>query len=262
MRAFLIGRRAVVWAGIILMLAIWGSEPVQSDDSASSSVVFFEDFRDLSAWEPLHFRDIERHSSYEAVRIEGRSVLRAVSNSSASAIVSRKRFNVYRHPVISWRWRVEQVYDKGDARKKEGDDYPLRVYVLFAYDAEKAGWWKQMKYGAYKKMYGEYPPDSTLNYIFANKEYQERVLTNTYTGRAKMFPLRQGPERTGEWLWESRNILRDYRLAFGEDPPVEARVAIMNDSDNTGESSVSYLDCLRIDQTGTNASRSCRLNPC
>jgi hypothetical protein len=59
-------------------------------------------------------------------------------------------------------------------------------------------------------------------------------------------------------LWESRNILRDYRRAFGEHPPAMARVAIMNDPDNTGESSVSYLDSLWIEQARTNASRICR----
>jgi hypothetical protein len=161
-------------------------------------VGFFEDFRDLSAWEPLHFQDLDRHSSHETLRIKGRFVLQAASNSSASAIASRKRFDVYEFPAISWRWRAECVYYKGNARKKKGDDSPVRVYVLFVYDADKAGWWKQMKYGAYKEAYGEYPPDSTLNYIFANKKYQERVLTSPYTGRAKMFPLRKGPERTGE----------------------------------------------------------------
>jgi hypothetical protein len=34
--------------------------------------------------------------------------------------------------------------------------------------------------------------------------------------------------------------------AFGEDPPSVANLAIMNDSDNTGESAVSYIDYIEI----------------
>jgi len=242
--------RAVL-TGFILLLTISAPQSGRGEQPATSAAArFVEQFRDLSAWEPLYFEDIDRHSDYEAVRREGRFVLRASSNSSASALVSKERFNVYDYPVISWRWRAEKVYIAGDAGEKAGDDFPLRVYVLFVFDRDRAGWWERMKYGAYKGIYGEYPPDSTLNYIFANREHEERVLSSAYTDRAKLIPLRQGPERTGEWLRESRNILRDYRMSFGEDPPPEARLAIMNDSDNTGESSVSYVDWIRLEPSG------------
>jgi hypothetical protein len=43
-------------------------------------------------------------------------------------------------------------------------------------------------------------------------------------------------------LFESVNIHKDYRAAFGEDPPKEARLAIMSDADNTGESAVGFVD--------------------
>jgi hypothetical protein len=39
---------------------------------------------------------------------------------------------------------------------------------------------------------------------------------------------------------EERNVLEDYRKAFGEDPPLINGVAIMTDTDNTGESAVAY----------------------
>ena len=42
------------------------------------------------------------------------------------------------------------------------------------------------------------------------------------------------------------NILEDYKAAFGKDPPEIASIAIMNDSDNTKESSISYVDYIVI----------------
>jgi hypothetical protein len=45
---------------------------------------------------------------------------------------------------------------------------------------------------------------------------------------------------------ESVNIIEDYVKAFGVKPPEKAGIAIMNDSDNTGEQSVSYLDYIEV----------------
>ena len=61
-----------------------------------------------------------------------------------------------------------------------------------------------------------------------------------------MIPLRSGSALAGQWLEEERNILEDYREAFGEDPPATAGLAFMNDSDNTGESSESWIDWIEI----------------
>ena len=57
-----------------------------------------------------------------------------------------------------------------------------------------------------------------------------------------MIPLRHGTAELGKWLDEEVNILEDYRKALGEDPPRWANLAVMGDSDNTGESSVAYID--------------------
>jgi Ca2+-binding EF-hand superfamily protein len=50
----------------------------------------------------------------------------------------------------------------------------------------------------------------------------------------------------GTWQAEEVNILSDYKKAFGTSPPELASLAIMNDSDNTGQASVSYLDFIEV----------------
>jgi hypothetical protein len=42
------------------------------------------------------------------------------------------------------------------------------------------------------------------------------------------------------------NVLDDYRRAFDEDPPAVARLAVMSDSDNTGEQAISYIDYIEV----------------
>jgi len=204
-----------------------------------------EEFDHLDDWEPLHFNEIEAHSVYSIVEEVG-SYLKAESNASASGIVYKKEFDVFKYPKVRWRWKVSNVYDKGDARKKSGDDYPIRIYIMFKYDPETASFGKKLQYGIAKKLYGEYPPDSSLNYIWANRRYKERVITNTYASEAMMILLQYGGENVDKWVSQEVDVLDDYRKAFGEDPPTVASLAVMNDSDNTKESSVSYLDYIEV----------------
>ena len=46
--------------------------------------------------------------------------------------------------------------------------------------------------------------------------------------------MESGPEQTGRWINEERDILADYRRLFGEDPRAIGAIAIMTDTDNTG----------------------------
>ncbi len=175
-------------------------------------------------------------------------MLETVSNSSASGLISRDEFNVYEHPNAKWRWRISNVYKKGNAKEKSGDDYPIRIYFVFKYDPDKASFMQRAKYGLYKKLHGEYPPHSSINYIWANRQQSERIITNSYSDETMMIILQAGNEKAGRWQDEEVNIIDDYRSAFGEDPPPVARIVIMNDSDNTGESSTSHVDHIDIFQ--------------
>jgi hypothetical protein len=214
----------------------------------NEKVLFREDFQSLEQWKPLFFPKIKNHSTYAVHAEEGGTSLRAESQGSASGLVYQKTFNPHEFPLLRWSWKVENVYEKGDVRKKEGDDYPIRIYLMFSYDPARVGFYDRLKYNAAKLLYGEYPPDSSLNYIWANREDDQRIVSSPYTDRSKMLLIDQGKSKVGEWVNHECNIIDDYREAFGKEPPGEARIAIMNDSDNTGEHSVSYVRFLEVYQ--------------
>ncbi|MDO9110824.1 MAG: DUF3047 domain-containing protein [Desulfatirhabdiaceae bacterium] len=232
--------------GIILAVLMAQTLPI-AVVPAQESIALRDDFNNLDNWKPLTFPKIERHSEYViTLETEGNRILTARSKASASGIVFKGSFNPYRHPVLRWRWKVDNVYSKADPRTKEGDDYPLRVYVIFKYDPAKAGLGQRIAYGLAKKIYGEYPPLASLSYVWASRDMEASFFDNPFTDRAKMIPLRSGTEHLGKWVEEEVNILVDYRRIFGEDPPESASLAIMNDSDNTGEAAVSHLDFIEV----------------
>lgn len=230
---------------ILLLFHLTGIAPdtARSDDKTT---LFREEFNSLSKWKDFFFPKIKTHSRYSIEREGGQHVLKAESSASASALIYKDSFDVKEHPRVRWRWKVSNIYLKGDARSKEGDDYPLRVYIMFEYDPDKAGALDRIKYGIAKSLYGEYPPHSSLSYVWASRDDPERFLVSPYTNRAVMVLMEKGPAKTGGWVDEEVNILDDYVKAFSTSPPARARVAIMNDSDNTGESSTAYMEYIEV----------------
>lgn len=205
-----------------------------------------EDFNDLQGWEPLAFPNIRQHTEYTVEKEGVSSYLKAESNASASGIIHRSEFNVFEYPKAKWRWKISNVYKKGNAEEKSGDDYPIRVYVIFKYDPERASFGQKIRYGLARAVYGQYPPHSSLSYIWANRSHHRQIITNPFAEESRMVILQAGGENAGKWLEEEVNITEDYRRAFGEEPPPIAAIAIMNDSDNTGEKATSYIDFIEI----------------
>jgi hypothetical protein len=197
----------------------------------------------LQGWKPLTFPKIPRHTVYTVEEESGKTRLRAQADASASALVREIEVNPRKYPILLWSWKVENIIEKGDETKKDGDDYAARVYVNFHYDPEKASLWERAQYGIARAVYGSYPPKGALNYIWANKLPMGKSIDNAYTARAKMIAVQSGRAKVGQWASEKRNLYQDYRALFGEEPPAVVGLAVMTDTDNTGEKAVAnYRD--------------------
>lgn len=162
------------------------------------------------------------------------------------AAAEKEPFEVHRFPSLSWRWKVDQVYTGADPQKKSGDDYPARIYVIFEYDSAEAGLATRMKYRLAKARHGKSPPLAARNDVWASTDAATLFYFSPYSDRSTMVPLQIGPAGIGCGVGEQVNIVEDYRRIFGEEPPARASQAIMNDSDNTGSSAVSYIDDIEV----------------
>ncbi len=193
------------------------------------------------SWKPLTFEGIESHTEYSLVEDHGTVVLKAESNGSSSGLTREVTIDPMQYPFVSWRWKVENVLEKGDVTRKSGDDYPARLYIAFEYDSSKVGGFEKAKYEAAWFLRGKYPPIGAINYIWESQSPVGTIVPNPYTDRVQMIVMESGPARVGQWVTESRNIYEDYRKAFGEDPPMISGVAVMTDTDNTNESAVAWF---------------------
>lgn len=191
-------------------------------------------------WKPLTFKKIEKHTTYTLVKDNGIVVIRAVAEGSASGLTREVKIDPKEYPIIQWRWKVSNVLKKGDVHKKEGDDYPARIYITFEYDPSKLSFFEKAKYKTIKLLYGQYPPLAAINYIWESKAPVGTLVPNPYTDRVMMFVVESGTDKLTQWVVEERNVYEDYKKAFGGEPPMISGVAIMTDTDNTGESATAY----------------------
>lgn len=191
-------------------------------------------------WKPLTFKKIERHTLYQLVKEDDTVVVKAVAEASASGLTREVKIDPKKYPIIKWRWKITNILKRGDVRKKEGDDYPARIYITFEYDPSKLGFFEKAKYEAVKLLYGQYPPHGAINYIWESRASVGTIVPNPYTDRVRMIVVESGEAKLNQWVNEERNLYDDYKKAFGEEPPLISGVAIMTDTDNTGESATAY----------------------
>jgi len=191
-------------------------------------------------WKPLAFKKIEKHTSYTLAKEDNAVVVKAVAEASASGLTRETQINPKEYPIVEWRWKVTNILKKGDVRRKEGDDYPARIYITFEYDPSKLSFFEKTKYNAIRLLYGEYPPLAAINYIWESKAPVGTMVPNPFTDRVMMFVVETGPSKLNQWVNEERNIFEDYKKAFGQEPPMISGIAIMTDTDNTGESATAY----------------------
>lgn len=108
-------------------------------------------------WKPLTFKKIPRLTTYELVKDGMQVVVKAVSDSSASGLTREVRIDPKEFPIVRWRWKVDNLVQKGDATRKDGDDYPARLYITFEYDPDKVSFGKKLKYKAGQALFGNIP---------------------------------------------------------------------------------------------------------
>ena len=190
---------------------------------AAAAAIAIDDFEHglAAAWTVKSFKG---ETVYRVVAENGNHVLQAESRGTASGLVYHVDVDPHDYPLLTWRWKVAGTIPAGDERSKAGDDYAARVYVIFPH------WF--------------FPKTRTLNYIWANHLPKGELLPNAYTANAMMIAVQSGPQLAGRWLAERRDIVADYRRAFGEDPPRLGAVAVMTDTDNTGALATAWYDDL------------------
>jgi len=158
----------------------------------------------------------------------GKGVIKAESLGSRSSLFKEVGEKEKNFSILSWGWKVSNVVRSAIETKKDRFDTAARVMVVFG---EKRG------FGIFG--IGE-PSGLKIEYIWANRLPKGHVFDHPGEKNCKIFVLESGESMAGQWVYETRNIRKDYKTAFGEEPTGIIAIGIQTDTDQTNEMVTAY----------------------
>jgi hypothetical protein len=158
----------------------------------------------------------------------GRGVIKVESLGSRSSLFKEVKDKEKNFPILSWRWKVSNVVRSAVETKKDRFDAAARVMVIFGKE-------KGLKMGKAGEPFG-----LKIEYIWASHLPRGQVFDHPGDKNCKVFVLESGEGKVRQWIDEVRNIHKDYKKAFGADPPGILAIGIQTDTDHSNEMVTAY----------------------
>lgn len=228
----------LAWRAAWLLIAVLAPYAVTGahGDSGDPWVARFSDADPHGlpdGWQRLNLPKARHHTRYELVSVDGRTVVKADADSSASALMKKVTLDPRAFPNLGWSWKITGVLPGARWHDKAHDDFAGRLFVLF----ESPGGPFSFARTIIMKIGGGFSGDA-LNYVWASGVDLGQMARSPYTDRVAMIVVESGDDRAGAWVVEQRNVLDDFEAAFGRPPGRIVGIALMTDTDNTRSHSV------------------------
>lgn len=182
----------------------------------------------------------KRPTRYHAAAKEGRRAWAAHADRSASMWRRRVEVDPSRLGDVRFSWWVQDLIANASVADVDREDAPARVLFGFSGDHARLPARARMMFDLAEALTGERPPFATLMYVWDAEAALESVIHNPRTDRIRKIVVDSGTAQLRRWRDHRRNLVRDYRLAFGEDPGRLISIALMTDADNTRSSATSW----------------------
>jgi hypothetical protein len=194
-------------------------------------------------------------TQYTLVEDGGATVLKAVAHASASGLTRKLHANPAEYPLLRWRWKVANLIKDGDLHKKEGDDFPARLYVMFDYPLSALSFGDRIKLQLARAFYGSDLPAATLCYVWDGNAPAGTIAPSAYTDRVRIIVVESGAAHVNRWVTVVRDISQDFKAAFGQEPPEMSAVALVTDTDNTGASATAWYGDISLHKRAVSGPR-------
>jgi Protein of unknown function (DUF3047) len=205
--------------------------------------------RGEAGWKPQPISKLKRDTTYAVTKEDGRAVLRASADRSASFYVSFFKPPVGVPATLSWRWKTEALVPGADNRDKKREDSPLRVIVAFDGDASLLPADERRRIEAARKVAGIDIPYAVLMYIWSDHVPVGTIIPSAHTGQIKMLVVASGKDGLGQWHTVRRDLAKDYHEAYGGEPGPLVGVGVMTNTDNTGAQATGHYADIKLECT-------------
>ena len=154
----------------------------------------------------------------------GNRYLAATSQGSDSQLGTQLAAQPLEYPILSWRWRALELPRGADERNSRTLDSGASVYAVFG---------------------SRFFP-RILKYVWSTTVPAGSSFKHPASDRMAIFVVNSGAGSLGMWQQVNRNIVDDYRKAFGFPPGRLIAIAVKTDSDSTNSSARADYDDIQL----------------
>ena len=112
--------------------------------------------------------------------------------------------------------------------RKDRFDAAARVMVIFG---------KEKGFGI--SGMGE-PSGLRIEYIWATRQPKGHIFDHPAEKNCKVFVLESGNGKAGQWIYEERNMRKDYKTAFGSESSGVLSIGLQTDTNRSNEMVTAY----------------------
>lgn len=146
-------------------------------------------------------------------------------------LAKRENLDIYKTPILSWRWRVKKLPEGASEIDKDRNDTAASIYVVF--DMGRVALLRRVP--------------KSIRYTWSSS-LEKGSEHSIFYGNQKIVVQESGPENMGdEWITVQRNIVEDYRRLFGDDPPSRPlAILILSDGNSTNNTAIADYDDIKF----------------
>ena len=199
-----------------------------------------------AGWKHLQLASFKNNTDYSLAMEDGVIAVRATAHNAASFLACEAGFDPHEFSVLSWRWKVARGIPTAVTTEQSKEDSPARIMVCFDGDMSKLPAKDRFAARAAQSISGQGLPYATLMYIWGEKVAVDSITTSSRSGRIKMLAVAADEQGIGRWQSYSRNLVEDFKRAFGEEPGKVLSIELMTDTDNTGADAQTYYGDITV----------------
>ena len=177
--------------------------------------------KELSELTVRKVRGADNKTEYSVGSNEIGNYLKAIADNAASGLGKEIKIDLNKTPFINITWKIEKDIPGIDETAKKGHDFAARVFVI-------------------KKTGATALSNRAINYVFSSNQDVGSNSPSPYTKKSVDNVLATTKTNLNEWITVKANVKEDFKKFHDLDVNELDGVAIMSDTDNSKQKSITY----------------------
>ena len=227
--------RVLPATGLIIIIALLIFQcsfpvPATAGDSFPLTLAFDGAVEKNGLPEPWRLRVNEGKAYVKVLHENKENILYLRCRDSSFSLERKVSVSPEEYPYVTWDWKATRLPLSGDVRRKTRNDQGLQM--LFAFENSKI-----ISY-----VWDSNAPEGTVT---------DESLGWPFNISIKVIVVNSGAGRIDQWVSNTRNVYRDYRSLFHEDPPRLKRLRIQANTQYTQDSSEGMIKDITFSRKDT-----------